>query len=73
MVSGVNGCDFTGHFSLEGALSSSLPLQTGSPAFGLCPPGILFTHFSLDTASRTLSSPLRSSQLSSAVTTHPWI
>ena len=67
MVSGVNRCDFTGHFSLEGALSSSLPLQTGSSAFGLC------AHFSLDTNSRTLSSPLRSSQLSSAVTTHPWI
>ena len=40
MVSGVNGCDFTGHFSLEGVLRSNLSLQTGSSAFGLCPPGI---------------------------------
>ena len=40
MVSGVNGCDFTGHFSIEGALCSSLQLQIGSSAFGLCPSGV---------------------------------
>ena len=37
MVSGVNGCHFTGHFFIEGALYASLQLQTGSSAFGLCP------------------------------------
>ena len=60
-------------FFIEGALCSSFPLQPGSTAFRLCSTGIYLSCLSPDNTGRTLSSSLRSSQLSSAVTTHPWI
>ena len=60
-------------FFLEGALCTSILPQPGSTVFKLCSTGIYFSSFLPVTMSRTLSTPLRSSQLSSAVMTHPWI
>ena len=60
------------HFE-EGTLSSSLHLQAGSSYPGNYQAGILYKHLWHYTVGRTFSSILGSPQLSSEVTTHPWI
>ena len=56
----------------EGTLSSSIDPQAGSFSSRNCQAGI-FHHFLCEyTESRTFSSTLRSSLMSSEVTTHPW-
>ena len=73
MVSGVNGCDFTGHFFIEGALFLAFNYRLVVQPLDFVHQASNLHIFSLETMGRTLSSPLRSSQLSSAVTTHPCI
>ena len=56
----------------EGTLSSSINPQAGSFSSRNCHSGIFHKLLCDYTESRTFSSKLRSSLMSSEVTTHPW-
>ena len=56
----------------KGTLSSSIAPQAGSFFSRNCQAGIFHKFLCDNTESRTLSSTLRSSLMSSEVTTHPW-
>ena len=60
------------HFK-KGTLSSSLDLQAGSLSSRNCHAGIFYKFLCVYTLGKTFSSILRSSLMSSEVTTHTWI
>ena len=73
IVSGVHGYVFTGHLFCErGNIVFSYPSTVGILPQRNFQAGILQNFLCNHTQSRTFCSTLRSSQISSEVTTHPW-